>query len=149
MWFDVCEGVRLVSEFGVCDNDLVCFQYKLRDGEVEWRLSRSVLKECAVSPLEVVGVAGLWAGILKCGGWKALSACKQTSSSIATVSDPEFGLTSLLIEYMHAQYMHLDGTSMRLYPTFICNKQRLPGWRFFSLQTVCRAYHSRSLHACS
>lgn len=55
MWFDVCEGVRLVSEFGVCDNDLVCFQYKLRDGEVEWILSRSVLKECAASRLEVVG----------------------------------------------------------------------------------------------
>lgn len=34
-------------------------------------------------------VAGLRAGISKCGGWKALSRCKQTSSSIATacVSD--------------------------------------------------------------
>lgn len=80
------------DEFGVYNNDLVCFQYKVRDGEVEWILSRSVLRECAVAPLEVVGVAGLRAGILKCGGWKALSACKQTSSSIATVSDPGFGL---------------------------------------------------------
>jgi len=86
------------DEFGVYNNDLVYLQYRLRDGEVEWILSRSVLKECAASPLEVVGVAGLRAGFLKCGGWKALSACKQTSSSIATVSDPGFGRTSLLIK---------------------------------------------------
>ena len=62
------------DEFGVYNNDLVYLQYRLRDGEVEWILSRSALKECAASRLEVVGVvAGLRAGISKCGGWKALS----------------------------------------------------------------------------
>jgi hypothetical protein len=80
----------------VCDNDLVDFQYELRDCEAKVDTLQICSRGMRLVSSQVVGVAGLALGS-KSGGWKV---CLLTSFCLATVSRPWIGF-DLIREELH------------------------------------------------